>query len=92
MNTLILSAETANMSIDHLLQQMSNGGVEVRDMQGNLVAFVLSPTDQEALTYVEASIYLDQHKEQVRQALERRGGITTSQLLVKAAASADKAP
>ena len=56
MNTLILNAETANMSIDHLLKQMSSGGVEVRDAQGNLVAFVLPATDQEALTYAEANI------------------------------------
>ena len=91
MNTLILNAETANMSIDHLLKQMSNGGVEVRDAQGNIVAIVLGPTDQEALTYAEANIYLNQHKDQIRQALGRRGGVTTSQLLAKAAAAAEQA-
>lgn len=91
MNTLILNAETANMSIEHLLNQMSSGGVEVRDVLGNIVAFVLSPTDQEALTYAEANIYLNEHEDQVRQALGRRGGITTSQLLAKAAAAAEQA-
>jgi hypothetical protein len=91
MNTFVLSAETANMSIDHLLKQMSSGGVEVRDAEGNIVAFVLGPADQEALTYAEANIYLNQHKDQLRQAVERRGGISTSQLLAKAAAAAEKA-
>lgn len=91
MNTLILNAETANMSIGHLLKQMSSGGLEVRDAQGNLVAFVLSATDQEALTYAEANIYLNQHSDQVRQALGRRGGVTTAQLLTNAAAAAEQA-
>ena len=91
MNTLVLNSETAKLSIEHLLKQLGNGGVEVRDTQGNIVAIVVGPCDQEALTYAEANIYLDQHKDQVRQALGRRGGITTSQLLEKAALAAEEA-
>ena len=91
MNTLVLDSTTAKLSLEHLLTQLGSGGVEVRDALGNIVAVVLGPTDQEALTYAEASIYLDQHGDQVQQALARRGGITTSQLLAKAAAAADQA-
>jgi hypothetical protein len=91
MNTLVLNSETAKLSLEHLLQQLGNGGVEVRDAQGNMVAIVLGPIDKEALTYAEANLYLDQHKDQMLQALRRRGGVTTSQLLEKAALAAEEA-
>ena len=90
MNTLILNTETANLTIGHLLKQVNAGGVEVRDAQGNIMAFVLSPTDREAWTYVEANLDLNHNLDQVRRALGRRGGITTSQLLAKAALAAEK--
>lgn len=88
MNTLVLDSETAKLSLEYLLKQLGTDGIEVRDEQGNIVAVVLVPGDKEALTYAEASIYLDQHKDEMRQAIERRGGITTSQLLEKAALAA----
>ena len=88
MNTLVLDSTTAKLSLEHLLTQLGSGGVEVQDALGNIVAVVLGPTDQEAVTYAEASIYLNQHRDQVRQALARRGGITTSELMAKAAAAA----
>ncbi|MCI0334673.1 MAG: hypothetical protein L0228_15765 [Planctomycetes bacterium] len=91
MTTFILNAETAGLSIEHLLKQVGEGGVEVRDVQGNILAFVLSPKDHEAWTYAEAHLDLNQHMDQVRQALGRRGGITTSQLLEQAALAAKKA-
>jgi hypothetical protein len=91
MNTLVLDSTTAKLSLEHLLKQLGSGGVEVRDTLGNVVAVLLGPTDQEALTYAEASIYLNQHEDQVRQALARRGGITTPALLAKAAVAADQA-
>jgi len=91
MNTLVLDSTTAKLSLEHLLTQLGSGGVEVRDALGNIVAVVLGPTDQESLTYAEASIYLNQHGDQVRQALARRDGITTSELAAKAAAAANQA-
>jgi len=91
MKTLILNPETANLSIDHLLKQASEGGVEVRDVLGNIVAFVVSPTDREAWTYAEANFDLDQNLDQVRRALGRRGGVTTAELLAKAALAAEQA-
>ena len=91
MKTLILNAETANLSIEHLLKEASEGGLELRDGLGNIVAIVVSPSDREALTYAEAKLDLDQHRDQVRRALARRGGITTSELLSKAAFAEKKA-
>jgi|GEM_PF-2579530 len=91
MNTIILNAETANLSIEQLLQQAKGGGVEVRDASGKVVAFVLSPADQEALTYVEANLDLNRNQQDVREALARRGGATTAELLEKADAASKKA-
>ena len=90
MNTLVLDSETAKLSLEHLLKQLGKGGVEVRDAQGKIVAVVLGPTDHEAWTYAEANLDLNQHLDQVRQALARRGGITTAQLLSNAALAAEK--
>ncbi|MEX0613297.1 MAG: hypothetical protein WD738_02500 [Pirellulales bacterium] len=91
MNTLILNSETANLPIEHLLKQVNTGGVEVRDAQGNVLAFVLSPADHEAWTYAEANLDLNYHQDEVRQALERRGGVTTLQLSANAVMGAEKA-
>jgi hypothetical protein len=91
MNTLVLTSETAALSIEHLLKQVGNGGLELRDVEGNIVAFLLSPTDQEALPYAAANFHLSQHEDQVQKALARRGGITTPQLLANAALAAESA-
>jgi len=90
MNTFILNAETSSLSIDHLLKQAEAGGLEVRDAQGKVLAIVLSPDDQEAWTYAEAHLDLDQHQDETQQAVGRRGGVTTSQLLDNAASAAAK--
>jgi len=89
MNTITLGPETESLSIGHLLKQVSEGGVELRDVDGNIVAVVLSPTDQEAWAYFEARMDLDQHKQQVEESLRRRDGSTTSQLLKNAALAAE---
>lgn len=91
MNTLVLNSETAHMSIEHLLKQAEGGGVEVRDAEGNVVALVLSPADHQAWTYAEANFDLSRNQAQVREALARREGITTDQLLKKAAAASREA-
>jgi hypothetical protein len=90
MNTLVLSPDTASLSIKHLLKRASHGGVELRDTEGNIVAFVLSPSDREAWIYAEANLDIDQHIDEVREALSRRGGVTTTQLLEKAIAAAEE--
>lgn len=85
MNTFILNAETSSLPIDHLLKQAEVGGVEVRDAQGNVLAIVLSPADHQAWIYAEAHLDLDQHKDEVQRAIERRDGVMTAQLLENAA-------
>jgi len=89
MNTIVLNDSTAHLSISHLLLQVQSGAVEVRDAAGKVVALVLSPTDHQAWSYAEANLDLDQHREEVRQALSRRGGVTTEHLLKNAAAGND---
>lgn len=84
MNTIILSTETANLPIGQLLEQVDRGGVEVRDTASNVLAFVLSPVDHQSWVYSEAHRELEEHQHEVRQALERRGGVTTAQMLEKA--------
>jgi hypothetical protein len=91
MTSIILDSETAQLPLQQLLQQLSSGGIEVRDSEGTIVAIILDPLDKEALTYAEAKLDLAQNRDQVRQALTRRGGITTSQLLAKAVAAAEQA-
>ena len=88
MNTLILNSETANLSIAHLLEQIGKVGVAVKDAEGNLVAVVLGPEDSEKLTYAEAMLDLSAHRDELQNALKRKGGITTAELLAKAAALA----
>ena len=87
MKTFVLSEQTANSPIDDLVRQASSGGVEIHDMHGNVVAYILSPSDREAWTYAEANLEVDQHLGEIQEALNRRGGITTSDLLTKAAES-----
>ena len=87
MNTFVLSPQTGNLPIRDLLAQAASDSVEVLDAEGNVLAYVLSPVDREALIYAEAKLDLDRHRDQVQQALSRRGGITTRQLLEKAQAA-----
>ena len=85
MTSIILDSETAQLPLQQLLQQLSSGGIEVRDTQGRVVAVMLGPMDKEALTYAEAMLDLAQNRDQVRRALGRREGIPTSELLRRAA-------
>ncbi|MEX2170156.1 MAG: hypothetical protein WD851_12665 [Pirellulales bacterium] len=91
MSTIILGTETANLPLGQLLQQVDTGGIEVRDQQGNVVAFVLSPVDHQAWVYSEAQRDLEEHPDELRQALGRRGGASTAQLLENTAAAAQQA-
>lgn len=87
MTSIVLNSETAKLPLSQLLAQLGSGGVEVRDPQGKVVAMILAPADKEALTYAEAMADLTQNFEQVRAAVGRRDGITTSELLAKAVAA-----
>ena len=91
MNSLILDTETARLSLEDLLGQLGNGGVEVKDSEGRVLAVLVGPIDKEALTYAEANIDINRNIDQVRRALGRRDGISTEQLLAKAKAAGDEA-
>jgi len=88
MHTFVLSDQTASLPVGPLVQQAATGAVEVRDTKGNVVAFVMSPHDREALTYLEAYRDFEQHRDEIRQALKRCDGITTQELLKRAEAAA----
>lgn len=90
MTTLVLNADTSQMSIENLLQQASSGGVEVRDADGKVVGIVLSPADHEAWIYAEAFRDIAENRDELAEALSRRGGVTTEELLRKAAAAAQQ--
>jgi hypothetical protein len=87
MTSIILDSETGKLQLSQLIQQLGTGGVEVRDSHGKIIAMILAPTDKEALTYAEAMVDLAQNRDQMRAALGRRDGVTTSELLAKAAAA-----
>ena len=87
MHSFVLTPQTANLPVQELLKRAASDSVAVLDTEGNVIAYVLTPIDREALIYAEAKLDLDQHREELRQALGRRGGITTQQLLEKAQAA-----
>jgi hypothetical protein len=66
------------------VEQVGNGGIQVRDTDGTVVAFVLSQAGHQAWVYAEAHRDLDEHQQEVREALGRRGGVTTKQMLENA--------
>jgi hypothetical protein len=87
MGTLILSETTQNVTIGQLLTQVEHESVAIRSPDGDCLAIVLCPADREAWIYAEAHLDLDENRAEIRSALERRGGVTTAQLLEKASAA-----
>ena len=84
MQTIILSDQTAAMTVGALVEQAAHGGLEIRDAAGKVVAYVLSPADEQAWAYAEARVYFENHREAFKAAANRRSGITTAELLAKA--------
>ena len=66
MNTFVLNPLTANLPVGDLLAQAAGDSIEVLDMEGNVVAYVLSPVDREALIYAEAKLDLDRQRDEVQ--------------------------
>jgi hypothetical protein len=91
MQTFVLGDQSTSMSIEGLIQQAAGGGVEVRDQAGQVVAYVLRPADRDAWLYAEARVYFNEHRTEIEAAGARRGGVTTAELLAKAAAVEDQA-
>ena len=90
MNTFVLNPETAGTSVQEFLSQIANGNITVLDGEGNTLAYVLSPAAREEMIYADAQRDLDLHRDEVRQALGRRTGITTAELLNRARTAATK--
>jgi hypothetical protein len=84
MNTLILNVESANYTIQSLLEQADTGVVEVRDSKWQVIAYVFVPQDREAWMYAQTHVELDRRHDAIRQALARRGGVSTRELLENA--------
>lgn len=83
MQTFVLGEHAASVPAT-LIREAASGGVEVLDDQGKVVAFVLSPHDRQAWTYAEARMEVIHHRDEIRAAMQRRGGVTTKELLEKA--------
>jgi hypothetical protein len=69
------------MSISSLLSEARKGGVEILNDDGKIVGYVLPPDDDEAWAYAEASMDIQQHRDEILTAMERRTGVTTRELL-----------
>jgi hypothetical protein len=84
MNTFVLTPETEGVPVQSLLRQAGSGGVEIRDPDGKVLGYLLAANNPESSAYVEASRELDQHEEEIREASQRRGGVSTAELLRRA--------
>ena len=91
MTTIVLNAETSGLSIEHLLQQASQGEVQIQDTSGKVVAVVMPPVERDELTRAMEIFERSWNDKQRSEASERRGGITTAELLRRAEA-AEKQP
>ncbi|RIK86975.1 MAG: hypothetical protein DCC67_02195 [Planctomycetota bacterium] len=88
MTTIVLNADTSQMPIARLIEQVNRGGVEIQDANGNAIAVVLPAAEHAALVYAEAFRDIEEHRSELQAALARRGGVTTAELLRRAAAAA----
>ena len=91
MQTFVLSDQTALLPVGGLIEKAASGGLEVRNQDGAVVAYVLPPADHEAWLYAEARVYFEEHREEFAAARERHAGITTAELLAKASAQVTSA-
>lgn len=84
MKTIVLDSQSSNLSVMQFLKGIGEDGARVLDSIGNTIAFVVSPADRDALAYAQAISDIEKNIDQVRRALSRQGGITTSELLARA--------
>ena len=92
MQTFILSQQNADTPVESLIKQAAAGGVEVRNAAGKTVAYVIPADNPDARLYAEAREYFGKHRAEFDAVRGRRTGISTAELLTKAAASAAEAP
>jgi hypothetical protein len=79
-----LSEGTAATPIGGLIEQAERGGIQVRNSEGKVLAFIVQPDDEESLAYIDAYHDLQRHQDEIIAARSRRGGVTTQQLLENA--------
>src|SRR4051794_8805749 len=84
MQIFVLNEQTARTAVESLVKQAAGGGLEIRTAEGELVAYLLPPNNEEAWAYAEAGMDIDQHRDEIMAAMERRSGVTTPELLERA--------
>ena|SRR5205814_10217570 len=87
LKTVVLSEQTANLTVAEVLEQAAGGGLEIRSAEGKVVAFLLPPDNEEAWAYAEASIDIVRHRDEIMNAMDQRTGVTTKELLSNAEAA-----
>ena len=91
MTTIVLNAETSGLSLGQLLQQASQGEIRIQDSSGKVVAVVMPPVERDELTRLIEIFDRSWNDKKNSGAAERRGGITTAELLRRAEAAAKQA-
>jgi hypothetical protein len=89
-NTFVLSPETKGFPVESLLERAGPGGIEIRDRDGKVLGYLLTADNPDAAAYVQASRDLEQHEQEVQEASQRRGGVSTAELLQRAQEAAQK--
>lgn len=84
LGTVTLGTESAALPFGEVVERAREGGIQVKDASGQVVAFVLPPNNLAAWTEAEALREFEEHRDEIRAAMARRGGITTKELLKRA--------
>ncbi|MGH8249006.1 MAG: hypothetical protein ACREUU_21575, partial [Gammaproteobacteria bacterium] len=72
LGTVTLGSESAALPCGEVIQQARQGGIQVKDSSGQIVAFVLPPNDLAAWTEAEALREFEEHRDEIRAAMARR--------------------
>ena len=84
LSTVTLGSESAALPFGQVVEQARQGGIQVNDSSGQLVAFVLPLNDLAAWTEAQLIREIGEHRDEIRAAMQRGGGVTTAELLERA--------
>jgi len=84
MQIFVLNEQTAQTAVESMVKQASGSGLEIRNADGKVIAYLLPPNNEEAWAYAEAGMEIDKHRDEIMAAMERRSGVTTTELLERA--------
>lgn len=90
MTTLVLDQTTQQLPLGPVFDQVGEG-IAVKNSEGKLLALVISPDDPEGLLYAAAFLDLYRNADKMREAMSRKSGITTAELLKKCEMAAKEA-